>query len=338
MFWITLAIALLTMLFLPSNSEAYASATTLLAEKSAQSGIENPCPEGMVWIEGGTFGMGSDDYYLEEHSATDVTVDAFCIDRYEVTNAQFAQFVKETGYVTIAERPLPAKEFPNLSEAERSPGSLVFAMPDQNPNFVPLLSWWKWVPGANWQHPSGLGSTIEGKENYPVCHIAFDDAVAYAEWAGKSLPTEAQWEFAARGGLKGATYSWGDQYSPKLANTWQGFFPFHNTLEDGYIGLAPVGSYASNGYGLYDMTGNVWEWTLDWYQIGHQDKSHSFNPTGPGKSQSYDPREPGIAKHVIKGGSYLCAPNYCSRYRPSAREAQSPDTGASHLGFRLAGL
>jgi formylglycine-generating enzyme required for sulfatase activity len=288
----------------------------------------------MVGIEGGTFRMGSNNHYPEERAAEEVTVSGFCLDRYEVTNAQFAQFVEETGYVTVAERPLSAEQFPSLSEEQRAPGSLVFDQPPPGQT-VGELGWWQWMPGADWRHPEGPDSSIENQDDYPVVHIAFEDAVAYAEWAGKSLPTEAQWEFAARGGLKGATYTWGDRYSPKLANTWQGRFPFRNTEKDGYFGTAPVGSYPPNGYGLYDLAGNVWEWTSDWYYPGHQGKSQQVNPVANRKEDSFDPREPGLAKHVVKGGSYLCAPNYCSRYRPAARSAQSPDTGTSHIGFRL---
>lgn len=207
-------------------------------------------------------------------------------------------------------------------------------MPKPGVKQVQLLSWWHWTPGANWRHPFGSDSTIVGKENYPVVHIAYEDALAYAQWAGKSLPTEAQWEYAARGGLDGATYTWGNQYSAKKANTWQGFFPFFNTKADGYIGIAPVGSFPANGYGLYDITGNVWEWTDDWFSLRDDKNAHSVNPIGHGKS--FDSRKPTeIALHVIKGGSYLCAPNYCSRYRPAARESQSPDTGTTHIGFRL---
>ena len=301
---------------------------------SVSSGVTHSCPKGMAWIEGGTFRIGSDDHYQEERSAQDVTVKGFCIDKYEVTNAQFARFVQETGYVTVAERPLSAQLFPNLSEAQRVPGSLVFMQPSGN-GPVRELSWWHWVTGANWRHPDGSNSSIEGKDNYPVVHIAYEDAEAYAKWAGKSLPTEAQWEFAAWGGLKEAIYTWGNQYSPKKANTWQGLFPLYNSKEDGYLGTAPVGTFEANGYGLYDITGNVWEWTKDWYRIGHDGASHKVNPIVSNSKESFDPREPGVAKHVIKGGSYLCAPNYCSRFRPAAREAQAPDTGTSHIGFRL---
>ncbi|MCU0542747.1 MAG: formylglycine-generating enzyme family protein [Oscillatoriaceae cyanobacterium Prado104] len=295
------------------------------------------CPIGMVMIPGGSFTIGSDNSsYEEERSATDVTVDRFCIDRTEVTNAQFAKFVAATGYVTVAERPLSKAQFPDLPDEKRSPGSLVFQMAKPGANSVPALSWWHWTPGANWKHPFGLQSAIADKENYPVVHIAYEDALAYAQWAGKSLPAEAQWEYAARGGLKGATYTWGDRYSAEKANTWQGIFPFFNTKTDGYIGVAPVGSFEPNGYGLYDMTGNVWEWTSDWFGVGHSSKIHQINPTGVAQKESFDPKKPGEpALHVIKGGSYLCAPNYCSRFRPAARESEAPDTGTTHIGFRL---
>ncbi len=297
----------------------------------------NPCPQDMVLIPGGTFKMGADNSgFVEEQGAADVTVTDFCIDKYEVTNAQFAEFVKDTGYVTVAERPLSKEEFPDLPDEQRLPGSLVFEMAKPGTKQVPFLSWWHWTVGANWQHPFGFGSAIATKSNYPVVHIAYADALAYAKWAGKSLPTEAQWEYAARGGLDGKTYAWGDQYSAHKANTWQGIFPFFNTKADGHLGLAPVGSFMSNGYGLYDMTGNVWEWTTDWYQEGHHHKSHQINPSQSDPAKSFDPKKPDeSALHVIKGGSYLCAPNYCSRFRPAARESQSPDTGTTHIGFRL---
>lgn len=293
------------------------------------------CPEGMVFIPGGTFNIGDDEHYPSERSAEDISVSDFCIEQYEVTNAQFAKFVEATDYVTVAERPLSKEQFPNLSESERKPGSLVFQMAEPGAKKIGYLSWWKWVPGTDWRHPLGPESNIKGKENYPVVQVAYEDVEAYAKWAGMTLPTEAQWEYAARGGLDNATYSWGEQYSAKKANTWQGLFPVFNTKVDGFQGTAPVGSFEPNGYGLYDITGNVWEWTADWYRVGHEEKSHSVEPTGPAKKDSFDPREPQVAKHVIKGGSYLCAPNYCSRYRPAARESQSPDTGTTHIGFRL---
>ncbi|NEO97238.1 MAG: formylglycine-generating enzyme family protein [Symploca sp. SIO2E9] len=289
----------------------------------------------MAFIPSGTFKIGSDSHYPSERSAKDISVDSFCIDKYEVTNSDFAKFVKETGYITVAERPLSKEEFPDLKDEQLAPGSLVFQMPEDGTKQLGYLSWWKWMPGANWQHPLGPDSDLKGKENYPVVQVAYEDVEAYAKWAGKSLPTESQWEYAARGGLDDTTYSWGEQYSAQKANTWQGFFPFFNTKADGYTGTAPVGSFESNGYGLYDITGNVWEWTADWYRVGHNNKAHRANPKGPSQAESFDPREPGTAKHVIKGGSYLCSPNYCSRYRPAARESQSPDTGTTHIGFRL---
>jgi sulfatase modifying factor 1 len=318
---ISLLIQVITLILLVSSSPALAAVNT--------------CSPGMVMISGGTFKMGADDSgFVEERGVENVRVSSFCIDQYEVTNAQFAEFVNATNYVTVAERPLSKEQFPDLLDEERLPGSLVFRMPEQGVRRVQFLSWWHWTPGANWQHPFGSDSTIVGKENYPVVHIAYEDALAYAQWVGKSLPTEAQWEYAARGGLNGATYSWGNQYSAKKANTWQGNFPFFNTKADGYIGIAPVGSFPANGYGLYDITGNVWEWTGDWFGLRDDNNAHSVKPIGNGKS--FDSRKPTeIALHVIKGGSYLCAPNYCSRYRPAARESESPDTGTTHIGFRL---
>ena len=297
--------------------------------------LQSLCPEGMAWIEGGTFRMGSDDFYLEERAVDDVTVDGFCMDRTEVTNSQFNKFVQATSYVTVAERPLSREQFPDLSDEMRKPGSLVFQMPETEVKKLGYLSWWHWILGANWQHPLGPDSDLQGKENYPVVHIAYEDAQAYAKWVKKSLPTEAQWEFAAKGGFKNAIFSWGNKYSAKKANTWQGHFPFANTQEDGFLGAAPVGSFPPNSYGLYDITGNVWEWTSDWYRLGHQGLENTTNPLGPKERESFDPQEPGVAKHVLKGGSYLCAKNYCSRYRPAARSAQSPDTGTTHIGFRL---
>jgi len=308
--------------------------TTAKASPSKTPG-NNSCPEGMVFIPGGTFNIGDNEHYPSEHAAKDVTVNNFCLDQYEVTNAQFAKFVEETDYLTIAERPLSQEQFPNLSEEERKPGSLVFQMAEPGAKKIGYLSWWKWTPGTDWRHPLGPESNIKEKENYPVVQVAYKDVEAYAQWAGMTLPTEAQWEYAARGGLDDATYSWGKQYSAKKANTWQGLFPVVNTKADGYKGTAPVGSFEPNGYGLYDITGNVWEWTSDWYRTGHDQIAHSVNPTGPSEKESFDPRDPTVAKHVIKGGSYLCAPNYCSRYRPAARESQSPDTGTTHIGFRL---
>ncbi|MGD1939939.1 MAG: formylglycine-generating enzyme family protein [Leptolyngbyaceae cyanobacterium] len=299
--------------------------------------LSAPCPSDMVFIPGGTFTMGSDNPdFVEEQTAADVTVSSFCIEPHEVTNTEFATFVAETGYVTVAERPLSQAQFPDLPDHQRAAGSLVFQPPDDGVEQVAYLSWWHWVPGANWQHPYGPDSDIQGKDDHPVVHIAYEDAVAYANWLGRLLPTEAQWEYAARGGLDGQTYTWGDQYAAKKANTWQGLFPFFNTKADGHLGTAPVQSFSPNGYGLYDMTGNVWELTADWFTVTHEGKAYSRDPTGARQAQSYDPKKPGDgAVHVIKGGSYLCAKNYCSRYRPAARESQAPDTGTTHIGLRL---
>jgi formylglycine-generating enzyme required for sulfatase activity len=297
----------------------------------------NTCPEGMLFISGGTFRMGADSLkFPEERSAPNVSVSSFCIDAHEITNAEFAKFVKATGYKTVAEIPLSKEEFPDLPDEQRLAGSLVFQPPKEDAQQLPFLSWWAWTVGANWQHPFGKDSSIKGKDNYPVVHIAYKDAEAYAKWIGKAIPTEAQWEYAARGGLDGATYAWGDQYSEKKANTWQGIFPFFNTKADGYKGLAPVGSFPPNGYGLYDITGNVWEWTSDFFEFGHDRMAHQHNPIAGDRHKSFDPKKPDESVlHVIKGGSYLCAPNYCSRYRPAARESESPDTGTTHIGFRL---
>ncbi|MEH2278104.1 MAG: formylglycine-generating enzyme family protein [Nostoc sp.] len=307
----------------------------LFINPTAFAATVNPCPQDMAMISGGTFKMGSDNSsFVEERSPGDVTLTNFCIDKYEVINAQFGEFVKATGYVTVAERPLSQEQFPDLPDEQRLSGSLVFEMAKPGVKQVSFLSWWHWTPGANWQHPFGPDTTIASKSNYPVVHIAYEDALAYAKWSGKSLPSEAQWEYAARGGLDGATYTWGNQYSEHRANTWQGTFPFFNTKADGHLGIAPVGSFVPNGYGLYDMTGNVWEWTSDFFKIGRDRKSHQINPIA--LNQSFDPKKPDESKlHVIKGGSYLCAPNYCSRFRPAARESESPDTGTTHIGFRL---
>ena len=240
-----------------------------------------------------------------------------------------------TGYVTVAERPLSVEQFPELKASERAPGSLVF-QPVTGSGPIEELSWWHWVPGADWRHPEGPGSDLAGRGQHPVVQVAYEDAEAFARWAGQSLPSEAQWEFAARGGLKDRVFAWGDTWNPHNANTWQGPFPSSNTAEDGYSGTAPVGSFPANGYGLFDMTGNVWEWTQDWYSIGHEALAAGSDPMVSSEAATGDPRDPGVAKHVIKGGSFLCSENYCSRYRPAAREAQSPDTGTSHIGFRLA--
>ena len=301
-----------------------------------------PPQEGMIWIPGGTFQMGSDAHYKEEAPVYEVTVDGFWMDQHTVTNRDFRPFVEATGRVTSAEKPPKAEDYPGALPEMLVPASVVFQKPAQRVDMNNPYNWWSYIPGANWLHPQGPESSIEGLDDHPVVHVAYSDAIAYAKWAGKELPTEAEWEFAARGGLDGAIYTWGNDFPenrPMLANTWQGEFPIENLLLDGYEWTAPVGSFAPNGYGLYDMAGNVWEWTTDWYQE-HGQIAHSccgnFNPKGGDREKSYDPRTANVSipRKVMKGGSYLCAPNYCLRYRPAARMAQPIDTSTCHLGFR----
>jgi len=308
--------------------------------RTAPSG--SPPAEDVVWIPGGTFRMGSDDHYPEEAPAHKVTVGGFWMDRYAVTNAQFKRFVEATGHVTLAERPANPDDYPNAKPELLAPSSVLFKKASGPVDLSNHYNWWIYVPGADWRHPRGPASNIRKLMDHPVVHVAFEDAEAYAKWAGRELPTEAEWEFAARGGLEGAEFSWGDEYMPggkPMANTWQGEFPWQNLCKDGYEWTAPVGSFPANGYGLYEMAGNVWEWTTDWYQE-HGKIKHACctidNPRGGEPEQSYDPRTPDIKipRKVMKGGSYLCAPNYCRRYRPAARMAQAIDTSTCHLGFR----
>jgi len=301
-----------------------------------------PPAKDMVWIPGGTFMMGSNDHYPEEAPAHQVTVDGFWMDQYTITNALFSHFVEDTDYVTSAERSPNPEDYPGAKPEMLVPASVVFRRPRHRVDLSDHYQWWTYVRGANWRHPLGPDSTLKGLAKHPVVHIAYEDARAYATWAGKQLPTEAEWEFAARGGLDGAVFAWGNQFEPDgrvMANTWQGDFPNENLLTDGYEWTAPVGSFPPNGYGLYDMAGNVWEWTTDWYQQHseiEQTCCASFNPRGGRPENSYDPRTPDakIPRRVMKGGSYLCAPNYCQRYRPAARMAQAVDTSTCHLGFR----
>jgi formylglycine-generating enzyme required for sulfatase activity len=294
-----------------------------------------PCPPSMAPIPGGSYRIGAGAQLPEEQPAGSRRVSPFCLDRWEVTNDRFAAFVAATGYVTVAERPLSAEQFPELKAGERAPGSAVFQpVPGDGP--IDELSWWHWVPGADWRHPEGPGSDLSGRGQHPVVQVAYEDAEAFARWAGGALPSEAQWEYAARGGLKDRVFAWGNTWNPHKANTWQGPFPRTNSAEDGFSRTAPVGSFPANGYGLFDMTGNVWEWTKDWYSVGHGALADGSDPMVSSQEATGDPRDPGVAKHVIKGGSFLCSATYCSRYRPAAREAQSPDTGTSHIGFRLA--
>jgi len=307
---------------------------------------QDPPFPNMVWIPGGTFRMGSADFYREEAPVHEATVDGFWMDRTTVTNADFKKFVDATGYVTLAERlPNPADYPGGLPELLASPGSVVFAQPTGHVDRRNHFNWWSYVLGADWRHPYGPESSIEGLEQHPVVHVALEDVEAYTKWAGKELPTEAEWEFAARGGLDGKIFWWGDEFAPGgklMANTWQGDFPTENLLLDGFARTAPVASFPANGYGLYDMGGNVWQWTQDWFQshgeaVSSACCSASFkNPRGAARDQSIDPRDQQIRipRKVLKGGSFLCAPNYCLRYRPAARIAQPVDTGTCHVGFR----
>jgi sulfatase modifying factor 1 len=297
----------------------------------------------MVWIPGGAFLMGSDEHYPEEAPAHPVSIDGFWMDRYTVTNTQFRRFVEATGHVTLAERAPDAADYPEAKPEGRVPASTVFVAPPGPVDLRNPYQWWIYVPGADWRHPEGPHSSLKDRAKHPVVHVAYEDALAYAAWAGKTLPTEAEWEFAARGALEGATYAWGEDFTSRgrhMANTWQGEFPWDNQAADGWERTAPVGQFPPNGYGLHDMIGNVWEWTTDWYQ-SHAEHTPSccpsLNPTGGALEGSRDPRTPKIAigRRVIKGGSFLCAPNYCRRYRPAARMAQAVDTSTCHVGIRL---
>jgi formylglycine-generating enzyme required for sulfatase activity len=296
----------------------------------------------MVWIPGGTFLMGSDLHYPEEAPAHRVSVGPFWMDRHAVTNREFRLFVDETKYVTYAERPANAADYPGAIPAMLAPSSVMFRKAPHPVDMSDHYNWWTYVAGADWRHPRGPGSSLQGLWDHPVVHVAFADARAYAEWSGKSLPTEAEWEFAARGGLKGAEFVWGDDFEPDgkpMANTWQGQFPWENLTTDGFEWTAPVESFPPNGYGLYEMAGNVWEWTDDWYQDHAAIRKPCCtidNPRGGTREESCDLSARGahIPRKVMKGGSYLCAPNYCRRYRPAARMAQDVDTSTCHLGFR----
>jgi sulfatase modifying factor 1 len=311
-----------------------------------------PAPAGMVWIPGGEFSMGSEDprgshcggkeAMADARPIHRVAVDAFWMDATEVTNAEFARFVEATGYRTVAERVPRAEEFPGAAPELLVPGSLVFTPPDHPVPRDRVLRWWAYVPGACWKHPLGPGSDLRGKEAWPVVQVAHEDAEAYARWAGKRLPTEAEWEFAARGGLTGQPYAWGQDLQPDgpwRANLFQGDFPSHDEARDGFRGLAPVGRFACNGYGLHDMAGNVWEWCADWYRpdsyardVAAAQGSVVRNPRGP--ADSFDPDEPGMAKRVQRGGSFLCTDQYCTRYRVGARGKGEVSTAADHVGFR----
>jgi formylglycine-generating enzyme required for sulfatase activity len=302
----------------------------------------SPAPKDMVWIPGGVFWMGCEGCGMPDAlPAHLVEVDGFWMDRTPVTNADFQRFVAATGYVTVAERPLKASDYPGVPREMLVPGSAVFsptleAVPLDNP-----LRWWRYTPGASWRHPQGKGSSTRGKENHPVVHVAFEDVTAYAAWAGKRMPTEAEFEFAARGKLDRNLYPWGNELKPRnraVANTWQGQFPARDAAEDGYAGTSPVEAFPPNGFGLYDMGGNVWQWCADWYRPDYyaalaKSRDIARNPGGP--AESYDPQEPGAAKRVLKGGSYLCTDQYCARYLVGSRGKSEVTSGASNLGFRL---
>lgn len=292
----------------------------------------------MVFIRGGTFRMGSDEFYPDERPMHEREVGSFHIDRFEVTNDQFAEFVAATGYETVAERALDPRNFPGADPADLVPGSMVFVPTEGPVDLGEWRNWWQWRPGASWRHPFGPGTSIDERGMHPVVHVAYEDAASYAEWAGARLPTEVEHEFAARGGSDGTPFSWGEAPYPDgavLANTWLGHFPYDR---QGVGGTAPVGSYPANGYGLFDMIGNVWEWTSDYYAPRH--RRLSDRPVDAGKREnllaraSAEPAFPDAPRRVLKGGSFLCSPEYCLRFRPAARSPQSEDTGQSHVGFR----
>lgn len=318
-------------------------------QSSAQAAEPAPPPD-MVWIAGGTFAMGNDlaGGRMDEKPVVKVTLDGFWIDACDVTNAQFRKFTEATGYQTIAERPIDWEEIKKTvppgtskpSAEQLQPGAVTFA-PQPGPISQAEETWWAWTRGASWQHPEGPASNLTGREAHPVVLIAWEDAVAYAKWAGKRLPTEAEWEFAARGGLAGNRFAWGDEFKSEgefRANTWTGTFPAKNTAEDGFAGTSPVKSFPANGYGLYDMGGNVWNWCADWYRVDTLARAKlagaCLNPAGP--ASSYSPGHPLQQERVIKGGSHLCHVDYSEGYRPAARRGSPIDTGMSHIGFRCA--
>jgi formylglycine-generating enzyme required for sulfatase activity len=298
----------------------------------------------MVWVPATTYRMGSDQHYPEERPVHPVSVDGFWMDRYPVTNERFRRFVEATGHVTFAEIPPDPAQYPGALEHMLYAGSLVFVRPDRPVDLRHMQNWWTFMRDADWQHPRGPKTSIAGLDRHPVVHVTFGDAEAFARWEGKALPTEAEWELASRGGIADATYAWGEDFlidGRHMANTWQGEFPWQSLGTDGYEGTSPVDAFDANGYGLHDMIGNVWEWTTDWYVATHPAEAVKAcctptNPRGPQETESYDPSQPNIRipRKVIKGGSHLCAPNYCRRYRPAARFPEPIDTSTCHLGFR----
>jgi sulfatase modifying factor 1 len=337
---------------MPAATMPAAAADDFQPTVARQAAAPGPAPDGMVWIPGGEFSMGAADPLGKDANvvgmqATEdsrpihrVAVGGFWMDATEVTNRRFAEFVKATGYVTFAERKPTAEEFPDAPPENLVAGSVVFTPPD---HAVPLdthFRWWAYVEGADWRHPEGPASDLKGREDHPVVHVAYEDAEAYAKWAGKRLPTEAEWEFAARGGLSGALYPWGNDFlvdGKFMANTHQGHFPNEDTHADAHGGIAPVAQFPANAYGLHDVAGNVWEWTSDWYRPDYYAVlaagGVARDPKGP--TDSFDPSEPGVAKRVHRGGSFLCTEQYCSRYMVGTRGKGEPSTGTNHLGFRL---
>ncbi len=324
-------------------AEAMPASESALGSAGARAAGQPPAKH-MVWIPGGEFLMGSEDFYPEECPVHRVRVDGFWMDDHPVTVAEFRRFVKATGHVTWAERAPDPEDYPDADPQLMVPGSLVFQPTSGPVDLNNYLNWWTWAPGADWRHPEGPDSTVHGRELHPVTHVAYADALAYAAWAGKQLPTEAQWECAARGGLEGKIFCWGDEFAPRgkmMANTWQGEFPWQNLLLDRFERTSPVKHFPPNGYGLYDMAGNVWEWTTDYFTPRHPDEvDHPCcspqNPRVTTPEHSYDQCAPGsyVPRRVTKGGSHLCAPNYCLRYRPAARQGEAIDTTTSHIGFR----
>jgi sulfatase modifying factor 1 len=316
------------------------SKTSAAAQRAPSPGLA----KNMVWVPGGSFLMGSEDFYPEERPVRRVEVDGFWMDEHLVTVAEFRAFVKATGYVTVAERPLDPAQYPDADPDLLHPGSLVFHQTRGPVDLRDVTQWWRYTPGASWRHPGGPGSTLDGLDRHPVTHVAAEDADAYAAWAGKELPAEAEWEFAARGGLEGAVFTWGDNEAPRgkvMANTWRGEFPWQNLKTGRWRGMTPVKSFPPNGFGLYDMAGNAWEWTSDYFvthPAGHTQRACCTprNPRITSAADSLVPGQPGahIPRRVIKGGSHLCAPNYCLRYRPAARQGEAVDTSTAHIGFR----
>lgn len=300
--------------------------------------MQNGAPPDMVWIPGGSFLMGSDRHYPEEAPTCMRTVEDFWIDRTPVTNRQFSLFVRATGYLTTAERPPDLCAFPSRSARVSLPGSLVFSPSGDGSDMLSTRSWWKFQFGADWRHPLGPGSSVSGLESHPVVHVSYWDALSFSNWAGKDLPTEAEWEYVARGGLSQAEYAWGDEFTPDgkyMANTWQGTFPYKNLCLDGFERTSPVRAFPANPYGVCDMIGNVWEWTSDYYRSDRGPVSVHMHDQNK-QDVIFDKENPSlnILRRVVKGGSHLCAANYCKRYRPAARHPQSVDTSTCHIGFR----